>query len=187
MALRSMETINYSGKLLAIHKFADTILSEFDPELLEFKDFSAYQEESIKKGTGYSVHPAQYREASVGNKGWALAPLFYGDRAYERNSLLMPKTTKLLKWIGYTKYAGITSLNPDFGLDWHTDDYGGISPKHMRYLYTLKTDGMTYLDVEGEERQYFKEREQILFQPKRRHRVWNEGKEPRYSLVIDVW
>ena len=67
MALRSMETINYSGKLLAIHKFADTILSEFDPELLEFKDFSAYQEESIKKGTGYSVHPAQYREASVGN------------------------------------------------------------------------------------------------------------------------
>ena len=47
-----MENINSFGKLLAINKFADIILSEFDPELLEFKDFSAYQEASIKNGTG---------------------------------------------------------------------------------------------------------------------------------------
>ena len=150
-----MENINSFGKLLAINKFADIILSEFDPELLEFKDFSAYQEESIKNGTGYSVHPEQYMAAPTGNKGWALAPLFYGDNAYERNSLLMPKTTKLLKWIGYNKYAGITSLNPNFGLDWHHDDdplpFGSLNYiPQMRCFYTLQTDGQTYIEVQEE-------------------------------------
>ena len=177
----SMENINSFGKLLAINKFADIILSEFDPELLEFKDFSAYQEESIKNGTGYSVHPEQYMAAPTGNQGWALAPLFYGDNAYERNSLLMPKTTKLLKWIGYTKYAGITSLNPNCGLDWHTDD------DPLRCFYTLRTDGLSYIEVQGEGKHFFKERDYILFKPRKKHRVWNDGAEPRYSLVIDVW
>ena len=176
------------NKLKAITTFGDQIIKEFDPTKLEFKDFSSYQDKYIKEEKrGYSIHKDEYDVADEGDRGWAIAPLYYGGKPYARNADIMPKTTKILTYVGYTSYAGITSLNPDFGLDWHTDDYGGISPKHMRYFYTLKTDGMTYLDVEGEERQYFKEREQILFQPKRRHRVWNEGKEPRYSLVIDVW
>ena len=36
-------------RLLAIDKLADTILQEFDPEALEFKDFSSYQDVHIKK------------------------------------------------------------------------------------------------------------------------------------------
>ena len=169
------------SKLQAITIFGHQIIEEFDPTKLEFKDFSAYQKESIEKGIGYSVHPDQYTAAPVGNSGWALAPLFYENNPYERNANLMPKTTKILKYVGYTKYAGITSLHPDCGLDWHMDD------DPMRYFYTLKTDGMSYIEVEGEKKQYFKEKEHILFKPRKKHRVWNDGTEPRYSLVIDVW
>ena len=175
-------------KLKAITTFGDQIIEEFDPTKLEFKNFSSYQDKYIKNtAKGYSIQKGEYLEASVENKGWAEAPLYYDGEPYPRNSDVMPKTTKILKYVGYTKYAGVTSLHPNFGLDWHTDDYGKLSPNHTRYFYTLKTDGMTYLDVEGKERQYFKEKEHIIFQPKRKHRVWNEGKEPRYSLVIDVW
>ena len=184
------------GKLLAIHKFADTILQEFNPDLLEFKDFSSYQDVHIKKdGRGYPVHHEEYRKAPEGNKGWALAPLYYEDRPYPRNSKLMPKTNKLLKWIGHTKYAGITSLNPNFGLDWHHDDdplpFGSLNYiPQMRCFYTLQTDGQTYIEVQeenGVDRRYFLKNEFVLFRTHKKHRVWNDGSEPRYSLVLDVW
>lgn len=184
------------GKLLAIHKFADTILQEFNPDLLEFKDFSSYQDVHIKKeGRGYPVHHEEYSKAPEGNKGWALAPLYYEDRPYLRNSKLMPKTTKLIKWIGHTKYAGITSLNPNFGLDWHHDDdpmpFGSLDYiPQMRCFYTLQTDGQTYIEVQeenGVDRRYFLKNEFVLFRTHKKHRVWNDGTEPRYSLVIDVW
>ena len=169
------------GKLLAIHKFADTILQEFNPDLLEFKDFSSYQDVHIKKdGRGYPVHHEEYRKAPEGNKGWALAPLYYEDRPYPRNSKLMPKTTKLLKWIGHTKYAGITSLNPNFGLDWHHDDdplpFGSLNYiPQMRCFYTLQTDGQTYIEVQeenGVDRRYFLKNEFVLFRTHKKHRVW---------------
>ena len=184
------------GKLLAIHKFADTILQEFNPDLLEFKDFSSYQDVHIKKdGRGYPVHHEEYRKAPEGNKGWALAPLYYEDRPYPRNSKLMPKTTKLLKWIGHTKYAGITSLNPNFGLDWHHDDdplpFGSLNYiPQMRCFYTLQTDSKSYIEVQeenGVDRRYFLKNEFVLFRTHKKHRVWNDGSEPRYSLVLDVW
>ena len=183
-------------KLLAIDKLADTILQEFDPEALEFKDFSSYQDVHIKKdGRGYPVHHEEYRKAPVGNKGWALAPLYYEDKPFLRNSRVMPKTTKLIKWIGHTKYAGVTSLNPGFGLDWHHDDdpqpFGRLDYKpQMRCFYTLQTDGKSYIEVQeddGVDRRYFLKKEFVLFRTHKKHRVWNDGTEPRYSLVIDVW
>jgi len=184
------------GKLLAIHKFADTILQEFNPDVLEFKDFSSYQDVHIKKdGRGYPVHHDEYAKAPEGNRGWALAPLYYQDSPYPRNSDLMPKTTKLLKWIGHTKYAGITSLNPNFGLDWHHDDdpkpFGSLDYiPQMRCFYTLQTDSKSYIEVQeedGVDRRYFLKNEFVLFRTHKKHRVWNDGTEPRYSLVLDVW
>ena len=178
-------------RLLALHHFKDIILSEFLPLTLEFKDLSTYQDDYIKSnGQGYTIGREQYDKAKEQDSGWAIAPLYYNNQEYTRNSMLMPKTTKLLKWIGHTTYTGITSLHPDHGLDWHYDDDPNPNMLQMRVFYTLQTCGGSFIEVEETEKRikkrYFKEQEYIIFHSKKRHRVWNEGILPRYSLVIDV-
>jgi len=178
-------------RLLVLDRFKDIILQEFLPLTLEFKDLSTYQDDYINSnGQGYTIGLEQYEKAKEQDSGWAIAPLWYDDYEYTRNSMLMPKTTKLLKWIGHTTYAGITALHPDHGLDWHHDDDPFPNKLQMRVFYTLKTCGGSYIEVEETEKRikkrYFKEQEYIIFHSKKRHRVWNEGILPRYSLVIDV-
>ena len=108
-----------------------------------------------------------------------------------RNAMYMPKTCKLLKWMSHTSYAGITALNPGFGLDWHYDDDPNPDTLQIRCFYTLETCGGAYIEVQETEkrvvRKYFKDGEYMLFHSKKKHRVWNEGIVPRYSLVIDVY
>ena len=60
----------------------------------------------------------------------------------------------------------------------------------MRCFYTLQTDGKSYIEVQeddGVDRRYFLKKEFVMFRTHKKHRVWNDGTEPRYSLVIDVW
>lgn len=179
-------------RLLAIDHFKDTILAEFLPSVLEFKDFSNYQNEHIKdNGKGYPILEEEYVNASKGNNGWAIAPLYYNNKPYMRNAMYMPKTCKLLKWMSHTSYAGITALNPGFGLDWHYDDDPNPDTLQIRCFYTLETCGGAYIEVQETEkrvvRKHFKDGEYMLFHSRKKHRVWNEGIVPRYSLVIDVY
>ena len=183
--------LNVEKRLLVLTKFGHIIQEELFPATLEFRDFSSYQDEHIKKeGKGFIIDDKSFLSAPIEHKGWSLAPLLYHHTPYKRNADLMPKTTKLLEYIGHTQYAGITALHPDFGLDWHHDDDPNPDVIQMRVFYTLKTCGGAYIEVKETEnkvvRRYFKEREFVVFHSNKEHRVWNEGTEPRYSLVIDV-
>ena len=180
-------------RLLVLPKFQDVIREEFDNAQLEYKDFSDYQDKYIKKnGQGYPILAKEYAEASTTNdRGWHLAPLIYNGQRYTPNSVQMPKTCKILEFIGHTHYCGFTRLDPEYGLDWHWDDDPDEQTVQHRVFWNVKTDGGAYLDVMETEkralRRYFKENDFMIFRSKKKHRVWNDGSVPRYSLVLDVY
>ena len=103
----------------------------------------------------------------------------------------MPRTCKILEFIGHTHYCGFTRLDPEYGLDWHYDDDPNEQTIQYRVFWNVKTDGGAYLDVMETEkramRRYFKENDFMIFRSKKKHRVWNDGSVPRYSLVLDVY
>jgi len=189
--------LNIDKKLLVLTHLGNHIIEEFNQKRdeLEYKNFNHYQEETIKKtGQGQSIDMEQYTTApDCDGSGWCLAPLIYNGNDYSRNSNHMPKTTKILNHIGHTSYTGIAVLYPEYGLDWHYDDdqFIGHDQQQFRVFYTLDDGGGgAYIEVEETEKKivkrYFRQREYVCFHSKNRHRVWNEGILPRYSLVIDV-
>ena len=119
-----LEPEQLTKRLLVLPKFQDVIREEFDNAQLEYKDFSDYQDKYIKKnGQGYPILAKEYTEASTTNdRGWHLAPLIYNGQRCTPNSVQMPKTCKILEFIGHTHYCGFTRLDPEYGLDWHWDD-----------------------------------------------------------------
>ena len=168
-----LEPEQLTKRLLVLPKFQDVIREEFDNAQLEYKDFSDYQDKYIKKnGQGYPILEKEYAEASTTNdRGWHLAPLIYNGQRYTPNAKQMPKTCKILEFIGHTHYCGFTRLDPDYGLDWHWDD----DPDEQTIQHRVFM------------RKYFKENEFTIFRSKKKHRVWNDGSVPRYSLVLDVY
>ena len=180
-------------KLLVLPKYQDLIREEFDNAQLEYKDFSHYQDKYIKKtGQGYPILEKEYYEAKQSeSNGWHLAPLIYNGQRYTPNAKQMPRTCKILEFIGHTHYCGFTRLDPEYGLDWHYDDDPNEQTIQYRVFWNVKTDGGAYLDVMETEkramRKYFKENDFMIFRSKKKHRVWNDGSVPRYSLVLDVY
>ena len=180
-------------KLLVLPKYKDLIREEFDNAQLEYKDFSHYQDKYIKKtGQGYPILEKEYYEAKQSeSNGWHLAPLIYNGQRYTPNAKQMPRTCKILEFIGHTHYCGFTRLDPEYGLDWHYDDDPNEQTIQYRVFWNVKTDGGAYLDVMETEkramRRYFKENDFMIFRSKKKHRVWNDGSVPRYSLVLDVY
>ena len=180
-------------KLLVLPKYQDLIREEFDNAQLEYKDFSHYQDKYIKKtGQGYPILEKEYYEAKQSeSNGWHLAPLIYNGQRYTPNAKQMPRTCKILEFIGHTHYCGFTRLDPNYGLDWHYDDDPNEQTIQYRVFWNVKTDGGAYLDVMETEkramRKYFKENDFMIFRSKKKHRVWNDGSVPRYSLVLDVY
>ena len=180
-------------KLLVLPKYQDLIREEFDNAQLEYKDFSHYQDKYIKKtGQGYPILEKEYYEAKQSeSNGWHLAPLIYNGQRYTPNAKQMPRTCKILEFIGHTHYCGFTRLDPEYGLDWHYDDDPDDHVIQHRVFWNVKTDGGAYLDVMETEkramRRYFKENDFMIFRSKKKHRVWNDGSVPRYSLVLDVY
>lgn len=182
-------------RLLVLKRFNDQIREEFDKALpqLEFRDFASYQENFIaKEGKGFPILEKEYYEAPqrTTNPSWCIAPLLYYSQHYKRNAKLMPKLTKMIEFIGHTTYAGITVLDPGYGLDWHYDDDPCEGIIQFRSFYNISTDNGTFLEVQETEkrvvRKYFMESEYMIFRAKKKHRVYNEGQAPRYSVVIDV-
>ena len=175
-----------SKRLLVLPKYQDVIREEFDNAQLEYKDFSHYQDKYIKKtGQGYPILEKEYYEAKQSeSNGWHLAPLIYNGQRYTPNAKQMPKTCKILEFIGHTHYCGFTRLDPEYGLDWHWDDDPDEQTIQHRVFWNVKTDGGAYLDVMGTEkralRRYFKENQFMILRSKKKHRVRKDGSVPSY-------
>lgn len=179
-------------KLSILYEVGNILKEELKPSLLEFRDFTEQQKHNIKAhGQGYMVNLQNYIFAPQRNQGWAIAPFYYNGIKYPRNAKIMQKTCECIDYIGHTRYAGIAVLHPNCGLDWHNDvHYNLPGSMVIRVFFTLKTCGGSYIEVKNKDgviiRNYFTENKFTIFHSTNMHRVWNEGDEPRYCLVLDI-
>ena len=143
-------------KLIGLEKVYPTLKKEWDAysNEIEWRDFTDYQERTIKHSNqGHEIDGSAFSTAplSTAQSKWSIAPLFYNDMAYTRNTDLLPRLRKTMYWLGETKYVGMVRLAPDSGLGWHFDP--DPNPQTERLRCQLPFDcSISMLSVQSESR-----------------------------------
>ena len=177
-------------KLIGLEKVYPTLKKEWDAysNEIEWRDFTDYQERTIKHSNqGHEIDGSAFSTAplSTAQSKWSIAPLFYNDMAYTRNTNLLPRLRKTMYWLGETKYVGMVKLAPDSGLGWHYDP--DPNPMVQRIRCQLPFDcSISTLSVQSESRPYA-EGKLMIFTSSARHKVSNIGENDRISLVFDLF
>ena len=179
-----------NNKLIGLEKVYPTLKKEWDAysNEIEWRDFTDYQERTIKHSNqGHEIDGSAFSTAplSTAQSKWSIAPLFYNDMAYTRNTNLLPRLRKTMYWLGETKYVGMVKLAPDSGLGWHFDP--DPSPQTERLRCQLPFDcSISTLSVRSENRPYA-EGKLMIFTSSARHKVQNMGDSDRISLIFDMF
>ena len=177
-------------KLIGLEKVYPTLKKEWDAysNEIEWRDFTDYQERTIKHSNqGHEIDGSAFSTAplSTAQSKWSIAPLFYNDMAYTRNTNLLPRLRKTMYWLGETKYVGMVKLAPDSGLGWHFDP--DPNPQTERLRCQLPFDcSISTLSVRSENRPYA-EGKLMIFTSSARHKVQNMGDSDRISLIFDMF
>mgnify|MGYP003311191233 FL=1 len=177
-------------KLIGLEKVYPTLKKEWDAysNEIEWRDFTDYQERTIKHSNqGHEIDGSAFSTAplSTPQSKWSIAPLFYNDMAYTRNTNLLPRLRKTMYWLGETKYVGMVKLAPDSGLGWHFDP--DPNPQTERLRCQLPFDcSISTLSVRSENRPYA-EGKLMIFTSSARHKVQNMGDSDRISLIFDMF
>jgi hypothetical protein len=166
---------------------------------LEFKDFTAEQEEYISKNKkGYPITLQSYftAKAKAQTPGWHLAGVYGGGVYHPFNIRFLPFLRSVLSEIGNVSVCGINILDPGISLDWHNDDDYSTGFPTLRTLWGLDVpveEGKSSVfqmknsetgDVETRE---FKNSGIYAFWPKTIHRVENNMTQPRTVLAVDIF
>ena len=179
-----------NNKLIGLEKVYPTLKKEWDAysNEIEWRDFTDYQERTIKHSNqGHEIDGSAFSTAplSTAQSKWSIAPLFYNDMAYTRNTNLLPRLRKTMYWLGETKYVGMVKLAPDSGLGWHFDP--DPNPQTERLRCQLPFDcSISTLSVQNENRPYA-EGKLMIFTSSARHKVQNMGDSDRISLIFDMF
>ena len=179
-----------NNKLIGLEKVYPTLKKEWDAysNEIEWRDFTDYQERTIKHSNqGHEIDGSAFSTAplSTPQSKWSIAPLFYNDMAYTRNTNLLPRLRKTMYWLGETKYVGMVKLAPDSGLGWHFDP--DPNPQTERLRCQLPFDcSISTLSVQNENRPYA-EGKLMIFTSSARHKVQNMGDSDRISLIFDIF
>ena len=101
-----------NGKLRGLEKIYPTLKKEWDDHSsqIEWRDFTDYQERTIKYSSqGHEIDASCFNTAPLSSSSskWSIAPLFYNDQPYTRNTNILPRLRKTMLWLGETKYVGM--------------------------------------------------------------------------------
>ena len=185
----NVDQVNKS-KLIGLEHVYPTLKEEWDAysSKIEWRDFTDYQERTIQySNQGHEIDGTAFNTApiSTDNSKWSIAPLFYNNIPYERNTSILPKIYKTMLWLGETKYVGMVKLAPDARLGWHYDP--DPNPNTQRIRCQLPFDcSISTLSVQNENRPYA-EGKLMIFLSSARHKVQNIGENDRISLVFDIF
>lgn len=179
-----------SRRLKGIEMVYPTLKQEWDSfsYLLEWKDFSSYQERTIEQQhQGHEILDDDYYNAPVAtdSTGWAIAPLFYKNIPYLKHTHLLPRTAKTIQWLNCTMYAGFARLAPGYELGWHYDPDPSPTIERVRVQLPFNTsDSVLHVN---DDRMDYTEGKLMCFKSSALHRVENRSDMHRYSLIFDVF
>ena len=131
------------------------------------------------------VHAFNTAPIATSSSKWSIAPLFYNDQQYTRNTNLLPKLRKTMLWLGETKYVGMVKLAPDARLGEHYDPDPNKFTRRFRCQLPFVSSICT-LSVQSEYRP-LTEGSFLIFQSSARHKVQNMGDSDRISLIFDIF
>ena len=179
-----------NGKLRGLEKIYPTLKKEWEEysSQIEWRDFTDYQERTIKHSMqGHEIDCSAFYTAplSTENSKWSIAPLFYNDQQYTRNTNLLPKLRKTMLWLGETKYVGMVKLAPDSRLGEHYDPDPNEFTQRFRCQLPFGKSICT-LSVQSEFRP-LTEGKLLIFQSSAPHKVQNIGDSDRISLIFDIF
>ena len=179
-----------NGKLRGLEKIYPTLKKEWEEysSQIEWRDFTDYQERTIKYSSqGHEIDASCFNTAPLSSSSskWSIAPLFYNDQQYTRNTNLLPKLRKTMLWLGETKYVGMVKLAPDSRLGWHYDPDPNPFTQRIRCQLPFN-ETISTLSVQSEFRPYA-EGKLMIFTSSAPHCVQNMGQNDRISLVFDIF
>ena len=187
----TLEDTNNS-KLIGLEKVYPTLKEEWGiySSQIEWRDFSDYQERTIQHShQGHEIDAHAFTTAPIVQEGqkcrWSIAPLFYDNQQYTRNTNVLPKLRKTMLWLGETKYVGMVKLAPDAGLGWHYDPDPNLDTKRFRCQLPF-VSSICSLSVQSEYRP-LTEGKLLIFQSSAPHKVQNIGDSDRISLIFDLF
>ena len=190
MFLTLEETNN--SKLIGLEKVYPTLKEEWGiySSQIEWRDFSDYQERTIQHShQGHEIDAHAFTTAPIVQEGqkcrWSIAPLFYNNQQYTRNTNVLPKLRKTMLWLGETKYVGMVKLAPDARLGEHYDPDPNKFTRRFRCQLPFVSSICT-LSVQSEYRP-LTEGKLLIFQSSARHKVQNMGDSDRISLIFDIF
>ena len=186
MFLRTDQVSN--NKLIGLEHVYPTLKQEWDAyhHDIEWRDFTTYMERTINQSNqGHEIDSIENAPIATPQSKWSIAPLFYHNQPYTRNTNLLPKLRKTMYWLGETSYVGMVKLASDSGLGWHYDP--DPNPVTQRIRCQLPFDcSISTLSVQSENRPYA-EGKLMIFLSSARHKVQNQGENDRISLVFDLF
>ena len=179
-----------NGKLRGLEKIYPTLKKEWEEysSQIEWRDFTDYQERTISHSNqGHEIDGNAFNTAPIATSSskWSIAPLFYNDQQYTRNTNLLPKLRKTMLWLGETKYVGMVKLAPDSRLGWHYDPDPNPFTQRIRCQLPFN-ETISTLSVQSEFRPYA-EGKLMIFTSSAPHCVQNMGQNDRISLVFDIF
>jgi aspartyl/asparaginyl beta-hydroxylase (cupin superfamily) len=179
-----------NGKLRGLEKIYPTLKKEWDDHSsqIEWRDFTDYQERTIKYSSqGHEIDASCFNTAPLSSSSskWSIAPLFYNDQPYTRNTNLLPRLRKTMLWLGETKYVGMVKLAPDSRLGEHYDPDPNEFTQRFRCQLPFGKSICT-LSVQSEFRP-LTEGKLLIFQSSAPHKVQNIGDSDRISLIFDIF
>ena len=177
-------------KLIGLEKIYPTLKKEWDDHSsqIEWRDFTDYQERTISHSNqGHEIDGNAFHTAPIATSSskWSIAPLFYQDQPYTRNTNLLQRLRKTMLWLGETMYVGMVKLAPDAGLGWHYDPDPDKFIRRFRCQLPF-VSSICSLSVQSEYRP-LTEGKLLIFQSSARHKVQNDGDSDRISLIFDVF
>ena len=184
------EGIINNGKLKGLEKIYPTLKKEWEEysSQIEWRDFTDYQERTIKHSMqGHEIDCNAFYTAPIAteNSKWSIAPLFYNDQPYTRNTNILPRLRKTMLWLGETKYVGMVKLAPDSRLGEHYDPDPNEFTQRFRCQLPFGKSICT-LSVQSEFRP-LTEGKLLIFQSSAPHKVQNIGDSDRISLIFDIF
>ena len=179
-----------NGKLRGLEKIYPTLKKEWDDHSsqIEWRDFTDYQERTIKYSSqGHEIDASCFNTAPLSSSSskWSIAPLFYNDQPYTRNTNILPRLRKTMLWLGETKYVGMVKLAPDSRLGEHYDPDPNEFTQRFRCQLPFGKSICT-LSVQSEFRP-LTEGKLLIFQSSAPHKVQNIGDSDRISLIFDLF
>lgn len=114
---------------------------------------------------------------------WRVFMLKAYDNWVEENTQLAPRTTELLKQIPEIKTAMFSILEPGKHIPYHRGLYKGVYRYHLGLIVPQEGE---CLIINGGQKYYWKEGEDVLFDDTYRHAVWNNTEGTRVVLFCDV-